>query len=500
LALAEVLGSTGDRPDERHTYFLGLYRAFPEVVTLRHVRVWQLLVVLALLACNGGSLYYIIGNAAVRGFDWQASFLRIALFEWLSEVVLLQSLEVWLFDYGLCWLVRREVETAVQRIVTAADQADTSQAWSFSSTSSSSSSQGMSRRRPELVQLSRMSQLVHHQLSSRATGLVDRSAYRRHVLRLLARGSLERWETVVSFVATLFLALLVYVFSLAVDAQQQALTPMFALGTIAIVVVLVVAVRHLHHRWAAPAHASATVTPSPACDTVDRICHYDRPLASTVDLAETGLMGSSIDSVHRGERFNQPVLDTADHDGLSFQLSVSSADHSDAVATGGDTRVQGYYRGDADEIDDGEVPDYPLHLAALSPLAAAVYRSTSKGLSSYSLGDSFMGVDDSGASVDIGEGSVDIGEGSVDINEGSVDINEGSVDINEGSVDASCVVSDRIVRVAARTTVSEAAVSGINFTGSSSLSFGDLFMDGNDGEASEDDATVLSFRFGSSSP
>eukprot|EP01033_Poteriospumella_lacustris_P013877 gene13877-biopygen6297 len=462
LALAEVLGSTGDRPDERHTYFLGLYRAFPEVVTLRHVRVWQVLVVLALLACNGGSLYYIIGKAAVRGFGWQVSFLRIALFEWLSEVVLLQSLEVWLFDYGLCWLVHREVEAAVQRIVTAADRADTSQAWSFSSTSSSSSSssQRMSRRRPDFVQLSQP-------LSSRATGLVDRSAYRRQVLRLLSRGSLERWETVVSFVATLFLALLVYVFSLAMDAQQQTLTPIFVLGTIALVVALVVAVRHLHHRWAAPAHASATVTPSLTCDTADGICHYDRPLASTVDMAEIGLMGRSMDSVHRGERFSQPVLDAADDDGLSFQLSVSSADHSDDEGTGDDTRVQGRfndeadcegdYEGIADDIDDGEAPDYLVYMAARSPLEAAVYRSAAKGLSSYSSGDSLMGVDDSDASVDISEASV---------------------------------ASDRIVRVAARTTVSEAAVSSrINSTG----------LDMDDGEASEDDATVLSLLFGSAS-
>eukprot|EP01033_Poteriospumella_lacustris_P015971 gene15971-biopygen7187 len=93
LAMAEVIGSTGDRAEERHVYFLGLYRAFPEVVTLRHVRIWQCLVILVLTACNGGALYYIIGKAAFRGDAWQVSFLQIALFEWLSEVVLLQSLE-----------------------------------------------------------------------------------------------------------------------------------------------------------------------------------------------------------------------------------------------------------------------------------------------------------------------------------------------------------------------------------------------------------------------
>jgi hypothetical protein len=66
-----------------------------------------------------------------------------------------------------------------------------------------------------------------------------------------------------------------------------------------------------------------------------------------------------------------------------------------------------------------------------------------------------------------------------------VDDSDASVDISEASV-----ASDRIVRVAARTAVSEAAVSSrINSAG----------LDVDDGEASEDDATVLSLLFGSAS-
>jgi len=115
LAVADEVGRLGG-PAERHVCLLGLYRAFPAVVTLRRLWLWQCAVVGVLLVCNGGALYYIVSKAAVRGFGWQVSFLKIALFEWFSEVVLLRSVEIALFDYGLCWLVGDEVEAAVRRL------------------------------------------------------------------------------------------------------------------------------------------------------------------------------------------------------------------------------------------------------------------------------------------------------------------------------------------------------------------------------------------------
>eukprot|EP01033_Poteriospumella_lacustris_P023396 gene23396-biopygen8953 len=69
-----------------------------------------------LVVCNGGALYYIVSKAAVRGYGWQVSFLKISLFEWFSEVVLLRGVEIALFDYGLCWLVGDEVEAVVRRL------------------------------------------------------------------------------------------------------------------------------------------------------------------------------------------------------------------------------------------------------------------------------------------------------------------------------------------------------------------------------------------------
>eukprot|EP01033_Poteriospumella_lacustris_P013443 gene13443-biopygen6100 len=119
LAVADEVGRLGG-PAERHVCLLGLYRAFPAVVTLRRVWLWQCAVVGVLLVCNGGALYYIVSKAAVRGFGWQVSFLQIALFEWFSEVVLLRSVEIALFDYGLCWLVEGEVEAAMAHVAAAA--------------------------------------------------------------------------------------------------------------------------------------------------------------------------------------------------------------------------------------------------------------------------------------------------------------------------------------------------------------------------------------------
>jgi hypothetical protein len=117
LAVTDEVGRRGG-PAARHVCLLGLYRAFPAVVSLRRMWLWLWLCVMVgvLVVSNGGALDYIVSKAAVRGFGWPVSFLKIALFEWFSEVVLLRSVEIAVFDYGLCWLVEGEVEAAVGQL------------------------------------------------------------------------------------------------------------------------------------------------------------------------------------------------------------------------------------------------------------------------------------------------------------------------------------------------------------------------------------------------
>eukprot|EP01033_Poteriospumella_lacustris_P010248 gene10248-biopygen4581 len=234
LAIADVVGQTRG-PAERHVVLLGLHRAFPAVVSLRHLWAWQSLVALLLVACNGGALYYIVSKAAVRGYGWQVSFLKIAAFEWCSEVVLLQSLEVWLFDYGLCWLVQDEVEAAVGTVVSAASAATVPSSANIAeegrgagAEASSSVNDGddesrggaplswaMARQWPSLPE-SRWLQSLWSSLPlvSTATGdtWLPRWMRQRRWMRLLSRGSQETWETVVASVATLLLAWVVFMY------------------------------------------------------------------------------------------------------------------------------------------------------------------------------------------------------------------------------------------------------------------------------------------------
>lgn len=70
-----------------------------------------------LIAMNAGALYFIFSKAAVRGYDWQRSFLLISLWEIGSEWLLLQSLEIGYFDVWLPWWIREEVQVGIQRIL-----------------------------------------------------------------------------------------------------------------------------------------------------------------------------------------------------------------------------------------------------------------------------------------------------------------------------------------------------------------------------------------------
>jgi hypothetical protein len=94
---------------KRHVFLLAVYRAFPPIRYLPADH-WSRYVVLGLLgAVNGGAFYYIIAKAAVRGVDWQVSFLRASLWECFSDMIVSQAIEIVVFDYWLCTLVDADV-------------------------------------------------------------------------------------------------------------------------------------------------------------------------------------------------------------------------------------------------------------------------------------------------------------------------------------------------------------------------------------------------------
>jgi hypothetical protein len=186
-----------------------------------------------LLVCNGGALYYIVSKAAVRGFGWQVSFLKIALFEWFSEVVLLRGVEIALFDYGLCWLVEGEVEAAMAHVAAAA--ASFSAVGVGVDAAVSSVSQEMAQQWPGLSESRWVAGLFSQQPFAAVHG--DRRGCRRWWTRLLSRGSLGTWEMAVSFGCPLVLVWLVFMYYRFVDGW---LTSLSALGQgLAAVTVLV---------------------------------------------------------------------------------------------------------------------------------------------------------------------------------------------------------------------------------------------------------------------
>jgi hypothetical protein len=219
-------------------------------------------VVGVLLVCNGGALYYIVSKAAVRGYGWQVSFLKIALFEWFSEVVLLRSVEIALFDYGLCWLVEGEVEAAMAQVaaaaasLTAAGVGVDDAVWSVS--------QEMARQWPGLPESRWVAGLCS--LPSPAVVRGDRRGHRRWWTRLLSRGSLEKWEMAVSFGCPLVLAWLVFMYYRFVDgwltslsALGRGLAAMTVLVSVGLCVLVVVYLRrHRRSQSSSPSTATAT--------------------------------------------------------------------------------------------------------------------------------------------------------------------------------------------------------------------------------------------------
>lgn len=236
LAVADHIGH--HRAEERHVFLLGLFRAFPAVESVRHLWLWQCLAVVVLVVCNAGSLYFIVSKAATRRFEWQFSFLKIVAFEWFSDVVVLQTLEVACFDYCLCHLVQKEVEEVIQRLLLVSPLAKDEQLKrpNFCEVRDDfeSPSKAMARLWPGLPE-SRWVQSV------RSPDCEATLSTKRRLLKWLTYGTLETWETTISFVSAFMLAWLVFMYYRFVDDWFLSL-PSFVYGVIAGVSLLVVAV------------------------------------------------------------------------------------------------------------------------------------------------------------------------------------------------------------------------------------------------------------------
>lgn len=266
LALADVIGGrhpsraqsggSSTASSSRRVYLMTLYRAFPSVVWLRYLWYRQVLVVGLLVMGNAGALYFLVSKAAVRGYAWQISFLKIAMLEWVSEVVLLQSLEIALFDYALCALVQREVEQAIATLLCTTTLSTTG-------TSKDAAAVGSHQSPPPSTRWISLA-LVHHwprllesrwveasarqwASESHSTMQIPAAAADVKVACLssawwktwLARGSFEVWEATVAFGAPLVFAWVLYVYYTYIAGGLDALSPQKRSVVIAVVVVVV---------------------------------------------------------------------------------------------------------------------------------------------------------------------------------------------------------------------------------------------------------------------
>lgn len=250
----------------RHVFHLAVERAFPPVAVIGHLWVWQAVVATTLVMLNGGALYFIISKAAVRGYDWQVSFLKIAAWEWFSDVVLMQGCEVWLFDYYLCGLVWNDVQAARQQLDTAADWSTVGAEVSPVRSSSSSSTMmtvtatdallvtEMIDWFPSLPEALWMWSLSYHSTaggkgppsregsSSTVQSTSSKSTWalwmHHRTLYVLSWLPLDGWIGVESFAAPLLLAWIIYLYYIYV---APAWTEVSTVDIVVLVVVLVVA-------------------------------------------------------------------------------------------------------------------------------------------------------------------------------------------------------------------------------------------------------------------
>ena len=214
---------------KRHVLMLCIDRAFPPIHYLPPDH-WLRYVVLALLCgSNGAALYFIIAKAAVRGSDWQVSFLRGCLWEWFSEVVITQSFEILVFDLCLCSLIDREIQSFVAYAKKGFEHCLQPNAHLLSMETTSGIRRPLLSRAVAETNSSLIESMVtlevlerrclHRQnapvpvsspVPSKSQSFVQRVLKR--VVVLLSKYSLEVWENVALGVITMFITTMVYVY------------------------------------------------------------------------------------------------------------------------------------------------------------------------------------------------------------------------------------------------------------------------------------------------
>eukprot|EP01033_Poteriospumella_lacustris_P011733 gene11733-8359_t len=117
LLAAVVRSFTQSRAKE--TVFLRAMHDFFEPVYYTYA--WlQYAYYLLLLCINGGAFYFIISKTVVRGNSWQLAFFRGLMLEWISEIFVIEVLEIVLLDIWIPQLVYQDARTAAVMILQAA--------------------------------------------------------------------------------------------------------------------------------------------------------------------------------------------------------------------------------------------------------------------------------------------------------------------------------------------------------------------------------------------
>lgn len=79
--------------------------------------VWRALSVAVIVALNAGALYFIITKAVVRGLAWQTAYLKVCGWEWFTEVLILDVVDVTLLDFVVPQALRRRVFAGLWRLL-----------------------------------------------------------------------------------------------------------------------------------------------------------------------------------------------------------------------------------------------------------------------------------------------------------------------------------------------------------------------------------------------
>jgi hypothetical protein len=98
---------------ERQQRLLRLcHHRWSETESTRYATLWlQYVFVLLLLMMHSGALYFLVSKAAARGFGWQRAFFKAVMWEWLTDICLVQSVECGVLDLLLpSWLLIPDVQ------------------------------------------------------------------------------------------------------------------------------------------------------------------------------------------------------------------------------------------------------------------------------------------------------------------------------------------------------------------------------------------------------